>query len=92
MPTGTPFVERRKPRVGPKVLHRHQVGESIVLRVSDLVFLKGSPVALIDWINMGGVRTPLFSCALDLAQLRAGSRDGLYEYQGVTRDPRFHED
>ncbi len=43
---------------------------------------------------MGGIRTPIYVCALDPAKLRrsvgSGSNDTFY-YDGVTVDPRFED-
>ena len=83
--------QRRKPRLGLKVIHRHRIGSNLVRRVSELVFINGRPVALLEWIDLGGIRTPLFTCELDLAKLQAGHRKGIYQYNDVTVDPRFSD-
>lgn len=83
--------QRRTPRARLKVIHRHRIGESVVRRVSELVFVKGRAVALLDWIDLGGVRTPMFTCELDRAKLHASDRPGIYQYDEVTVDPRFQE-
>lgn len=59
-------------------------------RVSELVFVEGRPKALLGWIDLGGVRAPLYICDLDRAKLRSprGMRR-IYYYDGVTVDPRF---
>jgi len=44
-----------------QVIHRHQVGDTVFRRVSELLYVGGKPVALIEWINLGGVRTP-YAC------------------------------
>jgi hypothetical protein len=73
-------------------VHRHQVGETMVRRVSELVYLEGRPVALIDWINLGSVRTPLYTYPLDPHKLRADpARRGVFHYDEPTADPRFAE-
>lgn len=84
--------ERRKIRGGPRVIHRHRVGNQVFRRVSELVFVQGRPKALLGWIDIGGVRTPLYICDLDAAKLRAakGIR-GLYYYDATTDDPRFDD-
>jgi hypothetical protein len=81
---------RRRIRVGPKVLHRHHVGRFTFLRVSELVFVQGGARAVLGWIDVGQVRTPLYLCELDLAKLRrvAGTRN-TYVYDEVTVDPRY---
>lgn len=90
MLTVSPRQERRKVRSVLKVIHRHRVAGIVSRRASALVFVKGLPVALLEWINLGGVRTPLYTCDLDPAKLRRmpGS-PATYHYEGVTVDPRF---
>jgi hypothetical protein len=90
MPGISPRTERRKPRTGLKVIHRHRVGTVVVRRVSELVFVKGQPTALLEWINLGGVRTPLYVCELDAAKLSQTDKT-TYVYEGVTVDPRFEK-
>ena len=80
---------RLGPRSGTKVAHRHRVGTAISDRVSELTYVNGRPVALLDWINLGGVRTPLYVCELDPAKLKAVDETGVFYYEGVTTDPRF---
>lgn len=84
----SPVPERRKARTGLKVLHRHRVGATVFWRVSELVFVHGRPVAVPEWINLGGVRTPLFVCELDPAKLTQADKR-TYHYLEVTVDPRF---
>src|SRR5688572_6137531 len=62
--------ERRKARIGLKVIHQHRVGTMVVRRVSELVLVQGRPIAIPEWINLGGVRTPLYVCELELSKLR----------------------
>jgi hypothetical protein len=84
--------ERRKVRVGLKVIHRHRVGNRVFRRVSELVFVDGRPKALLSWIDIGGIRTPLYICELDSSKLRAP--DGVkntYYYDATTVDPRFED-
>jgi hypothetical protein len=88
MPGVSPQKERRKARTGLKVVHRHRVGSVVVRRVSELVFVKERPIALLEWINLGGVRTPLYVCELDPSKLTQTDK-GVYRYDGVTVDPRF---
>lgn len=84
--------ERRKTRLGLKVIHRHRVGEKVFRRVSELVMMDGQPKAILGWINLGDVRTPLYICDLDRAKLhRAKGMRGLYYYDDTTVDPRFDE-
>ena len=82
--------DRRRVRTGLKVVHLHRVGSTIFRRASELVFVKGRPLALPGWINLGGVRTPLYTCELDPAKLRpAADAKNTYYYDDVTVDPRF---
>ena len=84
--------ERRKVRVGLKVIHRHRVGNHVSRRISELVFIDGRPKALLAWIDIGGIRTPLYICELDRAKLR-GSKGAknTYYYDATTVDPRFED-
>jgi hypothetical protein len=84
--------ERRKVRVGLKVIHRHRVGSRVVRRVSELVFVDGRPKALLSWIDIGGIRTPLYICELDRSRLRAPKgMKNTYYYDATTVDPRFED-
>ena len=84
--------ERRKVRIGLKVIHRHRVGNRVSRRVSELVFIDGRPKALLAWIDLGGIRTPLYIYELDRSKLRRPGRDrNTYYYDATTVDPRFEE-
>jgi hypothetical protein len=91
MPTVKPAKDRRRdarPRL--KVKHLHRVDFTVVERVSELVFVKGHPVALLEWVDLGGVRIPLVACALEPSKLRTAARRGdVSHYDAVTVDPRF---
>ena len=91
MPGLIPIRERRQGvRAGLQVIHRHQVGEKVFRRVSELLYVSGRPVALIEWINLGDVRTPLYTYPLDPLKLHADSaRRGVFHYDDLTADPRF---
>ena len=90
MPTVEPPKDRRHDaRPGLKVKHQHRVGAVIFERISELVYVKGRPVALLEWINIGGVRTPLFMCELEPSKLHAAADRGVFQYDAVTVDPRF---
>jgi hypothetical protein len=90
MPNVQPSKDRRHDaRPGLRVMHQHRVGPTVVERVSELVYVKGRPVALLEWINLGGVRTPLFVCELEPGKLRAAADRGVFHYDAVTVDPRF---
>lgn len=70
--------------------HLHRVDLTVVECVSELVYVKGNPVALLEWIDLGGVRIPLVACELDPSKLRAAAqRGGVFHYDAVTVDPRF---
>ena len=71
-------------------MHRHRIGTTVVDRVSEMVYVHSRPVALLEWIDLGGVRTPLYRCELDPAKLRADAEHrGVFRYDDVTIDPRF---
>jgi len=81
---------RRKIRTGLKVIHRHRIGERTFRRVSELVMINGKPKALLGWINMGGVRTPIYLCDLEREKLRQShTSTHTFYYDDVTVDPRF---
>jgi hypothetical protein len=83
---------RRKIRSGLKVFHRHRVGSYEFRRVSELVYVRGSPRAILGWIDVGGVRTPISICDLDPQKLhKAAAAPGTYYYDGVTTDPRYED-
>ncbi|HUQ25616.1 MAG TPA: hypothetical protein VM140_08100 [Burkholderiales bacterium] len=78
-------------RGASRVVHRHRIGSHNFRRVSDLVFVRGKPFAVLEWINMSGVRTPLF-LPLDAGKLRVRARlKNTYYYDGTTSDPRFDD-
>jgi hypothetical protein len=82
--------ERRKSRLGLKVIHRHRVGEKVFRRVSELVMIDGQPKAILGWINLGDVRTPIYICDLDPAKLRrSAASTATFYYDEMTVDPRF---
>jgi hypothetical protein len=81
---------RAESRLGLRVIHRHRVGEATFRRVSELVFIRGRPRAVLGWIDAGGVRTPIYISELDPAKLKkAAAMEGTYYYEDVTVDPRF---
>jgi hypothetical protein len=83
---------RRTIRSGLRVLHRHRVGNYEFRRVSELVYVRGSPKAILGWIDVGGVRTPVYICDLDPAKLhKAAAAPNTFYYDGVTIDPRYEE-
>jgi hypothetical protein len=83
---------RRKIRMGFKVLHRHRVGSFEFRRVSELVYVRGRPKAILGWIDVGGVRTPIYLCDLNPERLRkAAATPNTFYYDGVTVDPRYED-
>lgn len=82
--------DRRKSRLGLKVIHRHRIADKVFRRVSELVVFDGQPKALLGWINLGNVRTPIYLCDLDQAKLhRSPTSANTYLYDEITVDPRF---
>lgn len=80
--------DRRSPRARLKVVHRHRIaGREQGPRESELVFTHDGAVAILEWIDMGGVRTPVFTCPLDRDKLHRES-ERTYSYEDVTQDPR----
>jgi hypothetical protein len=74
------------------VIHRHRIGKRTFRRVSELVFVRGKPRAMLEWVNLGGVRSPLYIAELDAAKLRkAKNPPNTYFYDGLTVDPRFED-
>lgn len=73
-----------------KVVHRHRLGARRFLRVSELAFVNGVPKAVLEWIDIGGVSTPLYLCDLDPAKLKASRANAhTFYYAGETMDPRY---
>jgi hypothetical protein len=91
MPTGEKSRDRRQGiRGSVRVAHRHRVGSALSQRVSELVYIKGHPFALLEWVDLGGIRTPLYICELDPTKLRADADERhLFHYDDLTTDPRF---
>jgi hypothetical protein len=70
-------------------MHRHRIGRQRFRRVSELVFVGLQPKAVLEWVNMGGDRSPLY---LDLDARRLHKVKGArntYFYDGETSDPRY---
>lgn len=79
-------------RLGVKVIHRHRVGNHEFRRVSELVFVGGRPKAILGWIDVGGLRTPIYLADLDPAKLKkAAAAKNTYYYDEVTVDPRYED-
>ena len=80
---------RHLPRFQLKVIHQHCVGGRKLRRVSELVYVKGQPKAVLEWIDIAGVRTPLYVTDLDPRKLRrARAPRNTYYYDAETVDPR----
>ena len=83
---------RSKGRLGLMVIHRHRAGDCAFRRVSELVFVRGRPRAVLGWIDAGGVRTPIYICELNAAKLRkAAALKNTYYYDEETVDPRYEQ-
>ena len=82
------MASRRLARVPQKVTHRHRVGSRVSRRVSELVFIRGRPKAILRWIDIAGVRTPIYA-ELDPARLHRpeGPRGAPARYEGITTEP-----
>jgi hypothetical protein len=81
---------RMKIRLGLKVIHRHRAGNLVFRRVSELVFVRGKPKAVLGWVDTGGMRTPIYISELDPAKLhKAAATANTYYYDEVTVDPRY---
>jgi hypothetical protein len=82
---------RSIPRPLLKVTHRHRIGSRVVQRVSELMLVAGGqPRAVLEWVDLGGVRTPLYFAELDPAKLHRSPRGRhTYYYDGETVDPRY---
>ena len=65
------------------------MGDESLRRVSELVFVHGEAKAILEWIDSGGLRTPIY-IDMDRSKLRMtrGIRT-LYYYDGTTVDPRL---
>jgi hypothetical protein len=81
--------------MGLKVIHRHRIGGVEFRRVSELIYVRGRPKAILGWIDVGGVRTPIYLCDLDPAKLRKAAAGNAakftYYYDDVTVDSRYEE-
>jgi len=81
------MADRRLARLPQKVVHRHQMGRHVFTRISELAFIRGRPKAILRWLDMGGVRAPLYA-DLDPAKLRRiRAHTRVAAYDGTTLDP-----
>ncbi len=82
---------RSIPRTQLKVIHKHRMGSRRFRRVSELVFIpNGKPRVVLEWVDLGGIRSPLYIAELDPEKLRRAKRQrNTYYYDGETVDPRY---
>ena len=82
------MAERRAAKIRQKVVHRHRIGSQMLKRVSDFMLVRGEPKAVLRWIDIAGVRTPI-AVDLDRAKLRSirAGTSTLFLYAGTTTDP-----
>ena len=82
------MASRQLARVPQKVTHRHRIGSHVFRRVSELVFIGGQPKAILRWIDIAGIRTPIYA-ELDPAKLRRPHtvRGATARYEGTTTEP-----
>jgi hypothetical protein len=84
---------RQGGRASLRVVHRHRIGSAVSERVSDLVYINGHPFALLGWVDLDGIRTPLHVCELDPTKLRADADEPhLFHYDDLTAEVRFAPD
>ena len=79
---------RRASRYRLKVLHEHRSGGRTWRRISELIFVNGEPRIILGWIDLGGVRAPIYLQGIDSAKLRPLGVKHFYRYDGVTADPQ----
>jgi hypothetical protein len=86
-----PMTNRHSSRYALKVIHRHRKGEETARRVSELVFINGRAKAILGWIDLGRMRTPIYMPDLDADKLHRLSDKNTYFYDEVTEDPRYDD-
>ncbi|HEX2565856.1 MAG TPA: hypothetical protein VHL85_03295 [Burkholderiales bacterium] len=79
---------RRASRYRLKILHEHRSGGRIRRRVSELIFVDGQPRIILGWIDLGGVRAPIFLHNVDASAVHPLGVKHFYRYDGVTSDPQ----
>ena len=87
------MAERRAARVPQKVVHRHRIGSLVVKRLSEFVLVRGEPKAILKWIDIAGIRTPIY-IDLESSKLRrvqAGPKTR-FIYDGTTVEPGTAEE
>jgi hypothetical protein len=82
------MAERRIARVQQRVVHQHRIGAQVFKRVSEFVYVRGEPKAILRWIDVAGMRAPIYLHldAAKLRRIRAGAAT-LFLYTGTTVDP-----
>lgn len=86
------MVNRSRQRLKLKVVHRHRAGGVEYRRVSELVYVRGKPKAVLGWIDVGGMRTPVYLPELDPSRLHKAKRAPCtFYYDAVTVDPRYED-
>ena len=65
-----------------RVYVRFVYGKTAMRRVLDLGYIDGKPVAVVSWVNIGGITTPGEYAELDSALLRPSVPAGCYWYDG----------
>lgn len=71
----------------PRVYITLRRGKTVMARVLDLAFLNGAPVAVLTWLNKGGVLHVDKHILLDPKLLRKAAPLGSFRYEGLAIDP-----
>jgi hypothetical protein len=79
---------RRASRYRLKVLHEHRSGGRVRRRVSELVFVNGEPRIILGWVNIGGIRAPIYVQSVENGKIRPLGVKHFYRYDGITTDPQ----
>jgi hypothetical protein len=79
---------RRASRYRLKVLHGHRSSGRVKRRVSELIFVNAQPRIILGWVDLGGVRAPIYVQNVDPAKLRPLGVKHFFRYDGVTDDPQ----
>jgi len=79
---------RRASRYRLKVLHEHRSSGRVKRKVSELIFVNDQPKIIVGWVDLGGVRAPIYVQNVDPAKLRPLGVKHFFRYDGVTDDPQ----
>ena len=71
-----------------KVLHEHRIGGRVDRKVSELIFVNNEPRIILGWVDLGGVRAPIYVQNVDPSRLRPVGVKHFYRYDGITSDPQ----